>query len=230
MKNIKPKILLVEDDTNLNFILTKSLERAGFSVVAKQSGKAGLSAALSQKIDLFLIDIGLPELNGLDLIKQLRPQKVSVPIIVITNQSKIEKEIESFDLGANLFHRKPINYDLLISQINSLLTPNVSAADIEIKDLVISPSKRIVIRNNKTKSLTKSEFDLLFLIVTSNGRVFSRNDISRRVMRSHLDVEPGSVDTLVSRLRKKLKVSGAPDIIETIHKSGYRLSSSYFAS
>lgn len=230
MLKSQPKILLIEDDTNLNFILTKSLERAGFSVITENTGAAGLSQALDKKVDLILLDIGLPELNGFEVIKKLRPQKLSVPIIVMTSQSQLGKEIESYELGANLFHRKPINYELLEAQIKSMLAPKISEADIKIKDLVISPAKMTVSRKGKGISLTKSEFDLLFLLVTSNGRVFSRNDISKRVMKSHMDVEPGAVDTLVSRLRKKLNVADGPEIIDTVHKSGYRVGSAYFVS
>lgn len=224
----KTRVLIVEDDDSLGYFLARFLECEQYEVALTRTGQDGLTKAMKQDYDLFLIDLGLPELSGLSLIKRIRRKYSDTPIIVITNQMKVEVEVECFSAGVNLYHRKPVNYELLLVQIRSFEKDTEEDCIMELKDLYIEPKKRYVKRNGSVVPLTKSEFDFLVLLASSNGTVFSRDTIAEKVLSAKEAVEPGAIDTLVSRVRKKLGEYGKEDVIQTVYRSGYRMSLSYF--
>ncbi len=227
------KILIIEDDKNLSFIISKFLEKHNYQIFKAYNGSQGLDKLQKIAFDLILIDIGLPELNGFNLIKKLRNKKIQTPIIVITNNIEDYNQIKSFATGANLFHKKTINFELLIVQINQLIKNSHiykkklnSLEKIKIKDLEIIPQKMQIKRQNRHINLTKNEFNLLLLFIESNGKIISRNIITEKVLHNKI-VESGAIDTLISRLRKKITKNNEPQIIDTIYKIGYKLNKNY---
>ncbi len=228
MKNtISLKILVAEDNRSLSYFIKKFLESHGFQATIIEEGNQVLTTALEENFNLIILDIGLPGLNGLDIIEKLRENNDYTPVIVITNQLTDENEIKSFSMGANLFHRKPINYELLLVQVRSFVNNKTSDIEIKLDDTYINPSKRLVLCNDKKVNLTKNEFDFLLLLAVSQGKVFSRYTITHRILNKSHEVEPGAVDTLVSRLRKKLEKYGKGDLIETVFRAGYRINTDY---
>jgi len=223
-----PRILLVEDDANLCFFLQKFLENKGYYIKAFQEGDAALNKAQKDKFDLYLIDIGLPKVNGFTIVNKIREVNNTAPIIIITDKDTIINEIESFNIGANLFHRKPLNYELLLIQIKNLLRDFSFRQVIEIGDLYIDIPRKLVKKEGKDIHLTFNEFNLLLLLVKDQCKVFTRDQILTRVLNGYKDIDNGAVDTLISRLRKKLGTYKGHNVIETIYKSGFRLSLQYF--
>lgn len=221
------KILIIDDDDDLTYLLKKFLELKNFKVTVRRDGKEGFFEAEKKQYDLFIIDIGIPYENGLTLIQKLRNKGVYTPSIMITDEYSLEHEIESYRSGTNLFHRKPIEYRLLDVQIRSLLNKNLKDIFM-LEDLKVDMESRKVYKNNIPIKLTKLEFNLLVLFLRSNGEVYSRDEILKRIFYNNQDVSNGAVDTLISRLRKKL---GSNDsFIETVFKSGYRINNYYINS
>lgn len=227
MVRIRDKILIIEDDSNLAYILQKQLESFGYITEVAKEGENGLDKALSNKYSLCIIDIGLPEISGFKIIKRIREHDMKTPIIVITNTPTSKNERETFVKGANLFHKKPIDFGLLKDQIKSMLFTLLVKPVIELGDLRIEPQKRYLERAGKELKLSNKEFELLLLLVNAKGDVLTRDDIIYRTFRGVNDVEQGSIDTLVSRTRKKLGNYKGKDVIETVHGVGFRLNLAY---
>ncbi len=227
---INKSVLLVEDDQNLIFFLEKFLTNKGFSVTCIKNGEEAVRSIKKEKFDLYLIDIGLPVFNGFTVVRRLREYVPEKPVIIITDKISEYNEVESFAVGASLFHKKPINYRLLESQIRSLLRDSAIDESINIGDLYVNVAKKIVKKELKPISLTFNEFNLLVLLLKDPGRIFSREQIQNRVLKDEVDITGGAVDTLISRLRKKMGDYKGRSSIETIYKSGFRLNSEYLGS
>ena len=213
-------MLLIEDDANLVFVLTRFLENLSMKVESSYTAKDGLIKALTNKYQILIIDIGLPDSDGFKIIEQIRLIDNTKPIIVITGDNSQEKEISSYKAKANIFHPKPIKFDILEAQIKSLTIdryPNV----IVIGDLCIDRLKRIAKIKNKRVKLTHSEYNLLIMLIDSNGEIFTRKQILSNIMNYYRNSSETSVDTLVCRIRKKLGRKVGGDLIKTVYKSGY---------
>lgn len=220
MRNYKTSVLLIEDDANLVFVLTRFLENLSMKVESSYTAKDGLIKALTNKYQILIIDIGLPDSDGFKIIEQIRLIDNTKPIIVITGDNSQEKEISSYKAKANIFHPKPIKFDILEAQIKSLTIdryPNV----IVIGDLCIDRLKRIAKIKNKRVKLTHSEYNLLIMLIDSNGEIFTRKQILSNIMNYYRNSSETSVDTLVCRIRKKLGRKVGGDLIKTVYKSGY---------
>ncbi len=227
MKSNRPSILIIEDDANLVLVLTKFIRSVGFDSYATYSGKEGLKRSLSNTHDLFLIDLGLKDIEGFDLIERIRKVN-SKPIIVITGSTQEENEVESFKLKVNIFHRKPVKFNLLEVQMRSLIYPKRSGDMIKAKNIQLDISKRVFKLNNQVVPLTKTEFNFLLMLLSSNGEVFSRRQIICNVMNYLSTSSDSCVDTMVSRVRKKLlDKEYERSIITTVNGSGYKLNTQY---
>jgi DNA-binding response OmpR family regulator len=147
---------------------------------------------------------------------------------MITGLLKQEQELESFKHGANLFHEKPINFNLLISQIDSLVKLNSNKHSIKLKDLYIDPNKQSISKNNINIELTDKEFLVLHILASNKGNVLTREDILNKTYSGIKENELNSVDTLISRMRKKLGSYKGVPVIETVYGRGFRLNKKYF--
>lgn len=224
----KKHILLVEDDDHLAYALTRQLEQLGFEMTTATNGNAGLEAVLNTSYDLLIIDIGLPGVSGLEIVTKMRKHNIKAPAIIITSQLSSESERTSFIKGANLFHGKPIDIELLKAQINSLLQQYQPKAIMEAGDLYLDVAKRAVFKEGQQIKLSYKEFELVRLLIECKGEVLTRDDIIRSTYKGVNDPQDGSIDTLVSRTRKKLGEYKDEPVIETVHGVGFRLNSSYF--
>ena len=169
-------MLIIEDDANLVLVLTKFIKSIGFNTQSTYSGKEGLEIALSNKHQLFIVDLGLIDIHGFELIEKIR-QINNKPIIVITGNTQEENEITSFKLEVNIFHKKPINFDILEMQIKSLMSPKRRGNILTTKNIYVDLNKRIFKSNNQVVPLTKTEFNFLVMLFNSNGQVFTRKQI-----------------------------------------------------
>ena len=229
MHTAKDKILIIEDDASLVFLLTKLLESLHMKVEYSYTGQLGKKMALSNKYSLIIIDIGLPDISGFEVVKEIRNVN-NKPIIVITGDNTDEIELESYKLRVDIFHSKPIKFEIFQAQIISILKNQKTFEIIKSKDIYVDIRKRIFKRNKKNILLTKTEFDFLVMLFNSNGEVFSREKIISNVMNYYSTSSFSCVDTLVSRVRNKLGNNIKDSIIKTVNKSGYCLNPSYLKS
>jgi len=228
MENHRPSVLLIEDNANLVSVLTKHIQSLGLEVKSTYCGREGLKEALSNKHQLFIIDLGLGDIHGFDLIEKIR-EKNNKPIIVITGDTREDNEIHSYKLKANIYHRKPIRYKILKAQIESLLTPLRKGNIITSKNIHLNLSTRILQCNRKTIPLTKSQFNFVAMLFNSNGQVFTRKQIINNIMNYYCASSESCVDTMVSRIRKELGENTPKDsLIKTVNSTGYRLNPEYF--
>jgi DNA-binding response OmpR family regulator len=227
-KKASGKILILEDDLTLAYFMRKKLEAYGFTVMVVDEGRIGLLHSLSSEYFLLIIDIGLPNINGFKIISSVRTRGIKTPIIVITNEDIAEREKLSYEKLANIFHAKPINFPLLEAQVLSLAKLAETEERIALGDLVLEPAKHHLQKAGEEINLTGKEYELLLLLIKSKGNVLSRDEILNRTFNGRRESELGSIDTLVSRLRKKLGTYNEAPSIETIHGKGFRLNLSYF--
>ena len=226
MEELRPKILLIEDDANLVLILSKFIKSIRFDVHSSYTGKMGKDMALTNKYQLFIIDIKLPDTKGFQLIDEIRDIS-NKPIIVITGDQSEDNEINTYKYKANVFHKKPIKYDILEAQIKSLISLRKTGNIINSLNIFIDIDKRIFKINDEEIYLTSTEFNFILLLLNSNGRVFTRKQIISNVMNYYSVNSDSCVDTMVSRIRKKLINRNDYSLIKTINKFGYTINSNY---
>ncbi|MFC1780255.1 response regulator transcription factor [Patescibacteria group bacterium] len=222
------QILVVEDDDTLSSVIKKNLELLGFIVKTINDGKIGLKEALTNRYSLVILDISLPNVSGFDIISKMKWNDMKTPTLIITNYDTTENELESFKRGVNIFHKKPINFELFKTQVKSLLKFQSIKPVIEAGDLYIEPQKNLVTKKGKELRLSPKEYRLLLTLISAQGDVLNRQDLLAKTFKGVRDLEEGSIDTLICRLRKKLGKYRGEESIETIHGLGYRMNLLYF--
>jgi DNA-binding response OmpR family regulator len=228
MTNYRASVLVIEDDAGLVSILTNFVGSLRLNVQSCYSGINGLKEALSNKHQLFIIDLGLGDIHGFELIDKIR-EKSNKPIIVITGDTQEDNEINSFRLKANIYHKKPINFDILEAQIESLLSPKRKGNIITTKDVYLDLNSRTFKSNGKTTPLTKTQFNFIAMLLSSNGQVFTRKQIINNVMDYFSTSSESCVDTMISRIRKKLEEKDLKtSLIRTVNSTGYKLNPKYY--
>jgi DNA-binding response OmpR family regulator len=228
VENNRPSILIIEDDANLVLVLTRFINSIGFQAQSTYNGKQGLKMALSNRHQLLIIDLGLGDISGFNLIEKIREIN-NKPIIVITGDTQENNEINSFKLKANIFHKKPINFDVLEVQIKSLISPKRRGNVITTKNVYLNFNTRVFKLNSREIKLTKTQFNFIAMLFNSNGQVFTRKQIISNIMNYYATSSENCVDTMVSRIRKKLGEKSIKDsLIRTVNSTGYTLNPEYF--
>ncbi len=218
-------VLIIEDNANLVFVLSKLVRQIGYEAVHAYNGRDGIKRALNPDIKLIILDIGLPDMSGHSVIKQVR-ELTSKPIIVISYDKTIENQVKSFDSKANIFHQKPIDYTLLTAQIKSLIEKKKKLKSkprdvFQIsKDIHLDTADCTVHIGDRVVILSRRETKFLNLLIQYEGKVVSKKFISERIAPSGESMLETSVNTMVCRLRSKLQLQDC-DFIETIHTRGY---------
>lgn len=213
-------ILLVEDEPRIAAFVSRGLESAGYTTVIVDDGAEGLLRALAGDIDLVLLDVGLPTLDGFDVLRQLRAHGSSVPVIMLTARSSTRDTVEGLDAGANDYVAKPFTFEELLARVRSRLRESAMAAGVSVAhgDVVLDVLGRRATVDGREVELSAREFALAEQFLRNPGRVLSREQLLSRVW--GMDFDPGSnvVDVYVRYLRGKL---GVHHII-TVRGAGYR--------
>jgi two-component system, OmpR family, copper resistance phosphate regulon response regulator CusR len=226
MCNNRPSVLIIEDDAYLVCTLTEYIKSFHFNVDHAYNSKDGLRKALKNNYQLAIIDLGLPNTNGFKIVEEIRKIN-NKPIIIITGSQEEKDELEAFKLKVNIYHTKPIRFELLGAQIKSLLNPRKKGHIVKALDLKIDTEKRIVKVNKQIIDLTKSEMDFILMLINSKGEVFRREQIIANIKNCFNDPSKQCVDTMVSRVRKKLKQPPEQSLIKTVNGSGYSINPTY---
>ena len=220
------RLLLVEDETKLAAFIKIGLEKkCGHAVDVITDGEQGLSYASTVDYDLIILDIMLPRLDGLSILRKLRSGGVKTPILVLTANATIESKVEGLDSGSDDYLTKPFDLRELVSRVNALLRRNSVDQQVEltIADLSLDPVKRIARRNGRTLDLTAREFSLLEYLMRKKDHTLSRNQIMDHVWSGEFEGASNIVDVYIKYLRAKVDVPPAEKLIHTVWGVGYRL-------
>jgi two-component system response regulator CpxR len=217
-------ILLVDDDAELAALLGEFLRREGFTVDAAHEGNRGLEKALQPGVDLVVLDVMLPGIDGFEILRRLR-QKSEVPVLMLTARGEDVDRIVGLELGADDYLAKPFNPRELAARIRAILRrfeprSAAPAARIETNGISLDPGAREVFAHGKRVEVTTFEFDILEMLMRSAGRVLSRDALMESLYNRKATPFDRSVDMHISHLRKKLECGD--DLIKTIRGVGYQ--------
>lgn len=224
------ELLLVEDNSRISEFLIKGLEESGLTVVLAENGNEARGLIRQKEWDVILLDIMLPDIDGIELLQYARYKKIHTPIIVISALCDPEDKIKALDCGADDYMTKPFLLRELIAHINALsrranLKYDTSSDILECDDLTILVDRHRVERGGKEIKLTLQEFKLLKLLVENKDRVLSRSQLLNTVWGLNYDTNTNVVDVYISYLRNKIDTGGSAKLIKTIKGRGYMIQS-----
>lgn len=221
-------ILLVEDDERIVEFLQRGLQAEGYNVRAASDGEAGLQAAHAGGIELIILDLMLPKLDGREVCQTLRAEGMETPIMMLTALDTTEDVVRGLKFGADDYLTKPFAFDELLARVEALLrrgaARTVKPSLLKVADLEFDREALIVHRAGKAITLTSLEYALLEFLMVESGKVVSRARILQNVWGTSSDPLTNVVDVYVRRLRAHIDEGFSPPLIKTVRGRGYRLS------
>ncbi len=213
------RILLVEDDELLGSALCDGLRQAGFAVDWLKDGEAARTALYAEEFAGVVLDLGLPRLSGLDLIRWLRGKRNATPVLVLTSRDAVEDRVAGLDLGADDYVVKPVAISELAARLRALIRRSQSRASglLVIGDISLDLAARIVRFRGHSVDLSAREFDVLCEFMLNVGRVLTRDQLEAKLYEWDRAVESNAIEVFVHHLRRKLD----PDVIRTVRGVGY---------
>ena len=217
------KILVVEDERDLNRIITKHLKKNNYSVDSCFDGQEALDFISYSEYDLIITDIMMPNVNGYEFIDKLRANKNNTPVIMLTAKDTLEDKIVGLDSGADDYIVKPFEFDELLARIRVLMRRNYGLATniIQIEDVVLDISKKQVTKSKELIDLTGKEYEVLEYLMKNKGSILSRDQILNHVWDYEYEGASNIVDVIIKNIRKKLDRGEGNTIIYTKRGLGY---------
>jgi DNA-binding response OmpR family regulator len=218
------KILIVEDDNKMRNVLKHSLTDSGYLVDAADNGAAGLEYALTNIYDLIILDIGLPQINGIDVCRQIRAKPVSSFILMLTGRNELSDKVSGLDAGADDYLCKPFEYEELEARIRALCRrePEISPQVTESNGITVNRTTREVTVNNRSIELTATEYRLLEYFMQNPNCVLTNCMLEEKIWDTETSHEYEAVKVYVSRLRHKLGFDVSDCPIRNIYGEGYK--------
>jgi len=219
------RLLLVEDDPNLSRSLAAQLEQAGYSVEKSTDGREGLYYAREYPVDLAIVDLGLPSMSGVELIKQLRADGKEYPILVLTARDRWQDKVEVLKLGADDYVVKPFNIEELLARVDALLRRAGGWAQSELVcgPITLDTRTQEVKVSAAKLELTSFEYKLLEYLMLHAGEVLSKTQITEALYSEDFERDSNVIEVFIGRLRRKLDPENSYKPIETLRGRGYRL-------
>ena len=226
------KILIIEDEKNLARFVQLELQHENYETVIENNGRKGLDEALNQNFDAILLDLMLPDLNGLEIARRVRQSKTT-PIIMMTARDSVIDRVSGLDHGADDYIIKPFAIEELLARLRAVLrrvkiekevqSATVSKQQIfKFKDMTIETANRIVHRaDGKVVDLTKREYNLLMTLIRNKNNVVSRDQLLNKIWGPESNIETNVVEVYVRYLRNKIDVPGKSSYIKTVRGTGY---------
>jgi len=220
------RILIVEDDSALSSFICKGLEAEHHVVDVACEGNQGRSMAVEFDYDLIVLDLNLPEMDGLAVLKNLRQRKANVPVIILSARSRVEERVQCFDSGADDCLVKPFSFLELAARARALLRRShlPSESVLTVRDLSLNRVERRVERGGQQIELTTKEFALLEYLMRNAGRRLTRAMIIEHVWNLTFDTTTNVVDVYINYLRRNVDDGFSPSLIHTVRGVGYELS------
>jgi len=219
------RVLIVEDEKDLAAIIKQGLEEEGYIVDVAHDGEEGLYMAESYPIDVMVLDVMLPAMDGLTVLSNLRKKGVQTPVILLTARDALIDKIKGLDTGADDYLTKPFVFEELLARIRSLIRrkTTVKEAVIRIADLEIDTASHQVKRGGKPIALSAKEYSLLEFLAYRKGEVVSRTDIIEHIYNEDADMDSNVVDVYINYLRNKIDKEFSGKLIHTVRGAGYIL-------
>jgi two-component system response regulator PhoP len=218
------RILVIEDDNTLRETLAAQLTESGFAVEQAADGKEGLYFALEYPIDLAIVDLGLPEMSGLDIIREVRKQGRSFPILILTARDRWEDKVDGLDAGADDYVVKPFQFEEVIARVNALVRRSGGWASSEMiaGPVSLDLSRQELKVNDVAIELTSYEYKIIEYLMVRAGQVISKTELTERLYDQDFERDSNVIEVFVGRLRKKLDPDNSIKPIETLRGRGYR--------
>jgi two-component system OmpR family response regulator len=233
VNSLEYSILIVEDEEKISRILEIELEMEGYLVGRANNGTDGLERYRAGHWDLVLLDIMLPGMSGIELLRRIRVQDTQTPVILLTAKSSVEDKVSGLDLGANDYITKPFEIEELFARIRATLRQRTASVPKAVDegwlcaaDLKVNEGTREVIRGNEKISLTPREFDLLVYLLKNKRQVLNREQILVSVWGYDYFGDTNVVDVYIRYVRKKIDLGREPELIHTVRGIGYVLKES----
>jgi DNA-binding response OmpR family regulator len=219
------RILLVEDYLPLQKSVAKGLREAGFAVDVTGEGREGLWYAMSNDYDVIILDLMLPGLDGLSILKQLRSKGKKNHVLILTAKDTVDDRIKGLDLGADDYLVKPFAFSELLARLRALVRRKYErkSPSLSVADLRMDTASQRVWRGNEEIMLTSREYTLLEYLAMRAGQVVSRTDIWEHVYEFNSEASSNVVDVYIGYLRKKIEKAGKTQILRTVRGQGYIL-------
>ncbi|MBI3743301.1 MAG: response regulator transcription factor [Chloroflexi bacterium] len=221
-----PSLLIIEDERGIRDSLREGLSYQGYEVQGAATGNAGLTAARDKKPDLVILDLMLPDIDGLEVCRRLRGMG-DMAILMLTARDGLADRVKGLDAGADDYLVKPFAFDELLARVRAVLrrrtAPTTEAQAIAVGNLRIDTAAHQVSRGDRAVELTPKEYELLALLASNKGRVLKKEQILERVWGYDTEADSDALKVTVNHLRAKLNADGEPDLIQTIRGFGYLL-------
>ena len=224
------RLMIVDDDAEMRALLAEYFRRLGFDVAEKESGAAALQTVATDRFDCFILDVAMPEMSGIELLKKMRDRGIDTPTLFLTAHDLLDDKVAGFEAGADDYLAKPFSPRELEYRIEALLRrraggkQNENEDRLEIGDLVVDRRRHEVSRAGARIDLTPLEFQILDLLASEPGRAWSRNDLLDRVWSTEYEGYQRNIDPHINRLRKKLENDPKdPHYVLTVRGVGYKL-------
>jgi len=217
------RILVIEDEKKVASFIKKGLEEEHYAVDTAYDGETGLYMADVNEYDLVVLDLMIPKIEGLEVLKRIRSNKNNVPILVLTAKDTVEDIVKGLDFGCDDYLTKPFNFMVFLARIRALLRREKIEKEplLKIADLTLSPVTHKVTRRGKEIELTSKEYALLEYFMRNPDKVLTRTMISEHVWDYHFDSLTNVIDVYVNYLRRKIDKDFEPKLIHTIRGVGY---------
>ena len=225
---MRPHLLLIDDDTELCQLLSEYLSSDGFDIDSCHDGDKALQRVCEQHYDAIVLDVMLPGVQGLDVLRRLRAIPVDTPVLMLTARGEDTDRIVGLELGADDYLAKPCNPRELAARLRAILrrtgVPRATGnGDITAGPLAINTAERRATWNAQDLQVTSAEFNILRMLMTHAGSVVSKDQLSQQALGRPLSAYDRSVDVHVSNIRKKMQLLGASKLIASVRGAGYQL-------
>jgi DNA-binding response OmpR family regulator len=219
------RILIVEDEKSLADILKKGLEEEDYAVDVAYNGEDGLFMAQNEPSDLIILDIMLPIIDGMTILKKIRKAGIKTPVLMLTAKDTLMDKVSGLDTGADDYLTKPFLFEELLARIRALLrrTSDTKTSMIEIGDLVINMATHEVKRKGRDVWLSAKEYVLLEFMALNRNKVLSRTALTEHLYDYHFDLDSNVIDVFIHRIRNKIDKKFEKKLIHTLRGSGYML-------
>ncbi len=221
------RILVVEDEHRIAHSLQKGLEQERFAVDVAYTGRDGYDLASTEDYDLIILDIMLPEMDGITVCKELRKNNIHIPILLLTAKGQTTEKVTGLNSGADDYLTKPFSFDELLARIRALLRRKgtVVQTSLSIEDLSMDVARFEVKRGKESIALTSKEFSLLEFLLTKKNQIVTKDQIIQHVWNFDADILPNTVEVYVKKLRDKIdnKFLNKKQLIKTVRGFGYKL-------